>query len=562
MDSRQRVRLVIGIAVLLVLCLGWGVWHMGMRFGEFMQQSQMKTDAAIKAVNNAPVKNGRTFSHDEIHTFLVAARKAEAIQDSLQRCLAYPDPPDSHWSPAAVKAYCQYHAQPIISFAEAQSLIQNGQASELDRRLEEALQAEQTKPESHGLLDYIYFVDFDDGSFDIRPTLDAWKRASPSSAFAYAASGMAYVDMAAKARGTEYIRDTPQSNIDAMDRLLSQADTDLQRAVALNAKVTPAYVAMIDAGKMSLGDAYISNAGRRGLAAAPDNYAIYGLLSEAAQPKWGGSLVAMKHVADMAQAHVKENPLLTILLSAEPAYEYDICNCESSANWSAFPAVFDNVASTTLLMNAGFAAGRNDHPDLAAIYLSEALRFNPGKSTARMRRGYTLTKLGESAWALNEANQWIKDFSESPWGYSMRGYAYKSIDDYAHATPDLEKAAALDPGNTWPLIELGNMYVGEAATPGAWDKAWDVANRLIQAHPGDVDGWMLRARIQTYQPRAGLEDTARYFFTHFGSDPDHRGATAQMRMMLEQSHLSKAAPASFNHPSAAVAPDHRLPISG
>lgn len=376
MESRQRVRLVVGITVLALLCAGWGVWNLATRFVELISQAN-SPQGLVSAPDNTPIKNERTFTPDEVHAFLEAARKAEAMADPLQRCLAYPDPPHSHWSPAATEAYCRYHTQHIISFDEAQTLIQNGQSADLDKRLAQDLQDQLTHPHSRGLLDLTYFADFDNGSFDVRSTLDAWKRASPSSAFAYAASGWGYVAMASRARGSAFIQETPQANIDAMNRLLAQADADLQRAIALNPKVTPAYVAMINAGSMALGDAYVRNAERRGLAAAPDDYAIYGLLSHAAEPKWGGSLEAMKQVTRRAVAHAGTNPLLTILLSIEPAIEYDICDCQSSARWTAYPAVFDNVSSTALLFNAGFAANRRGHYDLAAIYLSEGLRFSP-----------------------------------------------------------------------------------------------------------------------------------------------------------------------------------------
>jgi tetratricopeptide (TPR) repeat protein len=353
--------------------------------------------------------------------------------------------------------------------------------------------------------------------------------ASPSSAFAYAASGWAYLAMAGKARGGAYIRDTPRSNIEAMDRLLTEADADLQRAIALNPKITPAYVAMIRIGQMSFGDTYMLKAARRGLTIAPDSYAIYGMYSGAEEPRWGGTLQLMQQIADQAQTHVKENPLLILLKSAGPAEEYDVCNCNSSARWDAFPAVFDEVSSASLLFNAGYAANNAGHPDLAAIYLSEGLRFLPDASNARMRRDYALTNLRDSDWALEEANRWIKKWPQSPWGYSMRGYAYRSIADYSHAVPDLEKANTLDPSNTFPLIQLGKIYVYSTRD---WEKGWDVANRLVHDHPQEPEGWIFRAVIQNDQPRDGLRDTIRYFIDHFGDDPDQAESVAEMRAML------------------------------
>lgn len=454
------------------------------------------------------------------------------MADPLQRCLSYPDPPRSHWSSETVKAYCQYYLQHVISFDEAQALIQGGQAAELDRQLAQALEAQRTRPESHGLLDHTYFSAFDNGSFDVRSTLDAWKRASPGSAFAYAASGMAYVAMARKARGGAYIRDTPQSNIDAMDRLLFQADADLQRAIALNPEVTPAYVGMVNAGSLSLGNAYLRRAAVRGLAAAPDSYALYGVLSGAMQPKWGGSLEAMDQVARAAQTHVKQNPLLAILLSAEPAYRYDVCNCESSASWSAFPMVFDNVASTTLLSSAGYAASNNGHAELATVYLSEVLRFQPGAEGARRRRAASLPGVDESGMALDDANRLVAAEPQIVANYWLRGNVYMAMMDNAHAEKDLEHALALDPDNIDVLSSLGNLYTNQTQE---WDKAWDIADRIIRKYPGSPGGWAMKATIQESHPRADLGTTYQYFVDHFGNDPTMQWHINRLRALLAKS---------------------------
>lgn len=111
----------------------------------------------------------------------------------------------------------------------------------------------------------------------------------------------------------------------------------------------------------------------------------------------------------------------------------------------------------------------------------------------------------------------------------MRGYAYKAMKDYALAAPDFEKAATLDPSNTFPLSQLGTIYTSETHE---WDKAWNIADRLIHDHPKLAAGWILRASIQKDQPRAGLRDTINYFLANFGNDPNEAIPAAQMRQTL------------------------------
>ena len=219
MGSGPRWLLMVAIILLGIGEWAWGIWS-GMT-----RLHQVSVELAKQPAPDPLKEVGKhLFTRAETYAFLARAKQAEAIRDPLQRCLAYPDPPGSHWSHDAVDAYCRYRYQPVLPFADIERLIRSGHAAEVDRRLAEALQAQMTQPDAHGRLDRTFYEDFENGSFDIRPTLDAWKRDSPNSAFAYAASGYAYVQMAADARGGQYIADTPQSNIDAMDKLLAQAD--------------------------------------------------------------------------------------------------------------------------------------------------------------------------------------------------------------------------------------------------------------------------------------------------------------------------------------------------
>ncbi|WP_158755432.1 hypothetical protein [Dyella sp. S184] len=524
MGSGPRWLLIVAIALLGVGEWAWGIWS-GMT-----QMTQLHTQLVRQqAAFHLPAAKRHLFTRDEVKTFLAAAKQAEAIKDPLQRCLAYPDPPRSHWSPDAVAAYCHYRLQPVISFAEAQALIQSGKAAELDGRLAQALHDQQTQAGSPGVLNQIFYQDFGNGSFDIRPTLDAWKRDSPTSAFAYAASGFADVEMAANARGSAYMSDTPQSNVDAMNRLLSQADTDLRRAIELNRQVTPAYVAMINAGKMGPGRTYIDEAARRGLAVAPADYSISSALMVAEQPKWGGSLYAMTGLARRAQTHAKDNPLLVLLLAEVPAYEYDVCNCESRADWAAYPTVFDNVASLNLLSNAGSAAASNNHPELSVVYLSEALRFQSATDAIRRKRASGLAALGESKMALDDANSLIAADPKNADNYQMRGIVYMDMADNRHAEQDLETALALNPDDIDVLSELGNIYTNVTYE---WDKGWDVADRIIRKYPDSPGGWVMRATIQENQPRAGLNETYQYFVNHFGNDPGMQWQITHMRELL------------------------------
>ncbi len=539
MNSNWRAYLATAIMLLGMLGVGGYWWSSRSAAQRVATQSQ----SGQGQPNPAQGPARPFFLQEELAPFLAATQKAEAIADPLQRCLAYPDPPNSHWSHDAVAAYCHYRFQSFLSFKEVQALIQGGHAAELDRRLAQALNEQQTKPDSVGLLDLIYYADFDSGLPEVRSMIEAWKRASPKSAFAYAASGFAYVDAAADARGTAFMQDTPKSKVEAMERFLSRANDDLQHAIALDPQVTPAYVAMINLGKMGAGGEgdYAGQAFQLGVTAAPADYAIYNSYMTALQPKWGGSLSSMQQLASMAQAHAKENPLLKLLPAEVLAYRYDVCNCESRANWAMVSSAFDEAADAELLMNAGSAASVNGYNELAAVYLSEALRFEPNAGKAHVYRDNALTVLGQPAWALADANWMVSVSPNYGEAYDARAYAYEAQGDYTHAAQDLSKAITLDNDDTWAVAELGKIYVDKTHE---WDYGWDIADRLIRFHPEDPRGWALRAGIQEHQPRAGLDDTIQYFLGHFGGDPSQSSLVMHLRALQAQGATSRTAAAA------------------
>lgn len=532
MKSLLRWLLIIAAVVLVSAARLWLGQEMKARLPSAVKEAAAESRVQIQAGQKAkPLPKGPLFSREETYAFLDAAKRAEGITDPLQRCLAYSDPPHSHWARDAVVAYCKYRNQPIITFAEVKRLVQSGQAAELDHRFAQALREQEAQPDAKGRLDRIFYEDFENGSFDIRPTLDAWKRQSPDSAFAYAASGYAYVQMAFAARGDKYISKTPQSNIESMNRLAIEADADLRHAIELNPKVTPAYTAMIDLGGLALGRDYAMSAAKRGLAVAPDDFAILDVLMWFEQPNWYGSVGAMELLAAKAQIRAGSNPLLKLLLPEPDLYRADHCECHGNIELAAYSGSLGNLARSGFLLDAGDTARDDADPQMMAVYLSEALRFNRELDGARIERIYDLIEFDEAAWALEEGKQMVAAHPQDEAALKARGAAYEANNDYIDAARDWRTAADLEPDDLWPLVKLGYLYFGEEHQP---DEAGKVAERLVHAHPESPAGWALLAQVQEQQHRPQLEATTDYIETHFGNSPAMKVLIAHMRTVLAQ----------------------------
>jgi tetratricopeptide (TPR) repeat protein len=530
MTFRER-GLLAGLAVMLVL----GAVYLHVQADTSQVSGASATQVVSQPVHPPAIQPRQPFVlpfSKDIAAFAAAVRNAEKQPDLLQRCLAYPDPPGSHWNHEAVVEYCSYRNQPTISFEEVKDLIKQGNAIELDRRMNEALQAQMTQPDARGRLDHIFLNDFDDGSFAVRELLDAWKRDSSHSAYAYAASGYAYVAMAHEQRGGKFAKDTPQDKMDSMDRLLRQADADLQHAIRLNPRITPVYVAMIHAAGLEFGRDYAMRAAGQGLRVDPVNWSIYNEMMWIAQPQWLGSLEAMQGVADAALKHANQNPLLWMEKQAVAQYQVnaDGCNCAPPPNAFNFPSAMDELTRGSELAAAGNTAADQGEAPMAVVYLSEAIRFQP-EASLRRQRVEQLALVGERQMALDEANELIAAAPKDANNYIARGHAYLDMGDARHGEQDLETALSLNPDDDETLGMLGSIYTNETHE---WDKAWDIADRFIRKYPDSPGGWMMRATIQENQPRAGLQDTYQYFLEHFGNDPQMKWQIVHMHALLSK----------------------------
>ena len=471
---------------------------------------------------------GRLFTREQTYPFLDAAKRAERITDPLQRCLAYPDPPGSHWNHDVVAAYCTYRYGPKIPLAEVRQLIESGRVAELDRRFAALLHKQETQPGAKGWFDRAFEMDFNTDSFDVHELVQAWLRQAPDSAFAHAASGLVYVKMAFAARGAELVRNTPESNFESMDRLANQADGDLRRALELNPGLTPAYDGMVNVGGFSdLSCQYAYAAAGKGLAAAPDDFAIYDTLMWLAQPKWCGSEARLRSIWTRAQSHAPTNPLLSLIKPAGEFNLIDACKCSEQKQLGAYAAVLDHPATARELLNAGETARDVGNPAVMTIYLSEALRFDDSLDGARIDRIYGLVDFDNARWAVDEANTIIAKSPDNEFAYKARAWAeMQGENDLPSAQRDFLKATQLDPTDMWALSRLGSVYVQNGRQ---WDKARDVADQLIAKNPDKEDGWMLRATVQFNQRQPGFIDTVNQIASRFRRDPKIAAVVAHMR---------------------------------
>ena len=332
----------------------------------------------ITATQSIQRNDAEPFTVSEMKTFMAAVAYADKIRDPMQRCLRYPDPPGSHWSRVGVEAYCHYRLQRIVNASDLVSLAQSGHAKDIDRNLND-LMVQAGDLRAQETFWRTIAEDCYDVTPDVRDAIEEWKRQTPDSAFAYAASGYCDVQMAWAARGVKSASDTPDARIDAMQALLDRAHMDLAKAISLNPKLTASYAAEINASVLTGDGQSAMDAARKGLAIDPSSFPIYDMLQLISEPRWGGSEQFERGLIASSMGRSAQNPLLLTIKAAVLTDVYDLrhCDCATVEERQAYREVFDQVTSTGILVNVAANALRNHQPELAYVYYSEALRFYP-----------------------------------------------------------------------------------------------------------------------------------------------------------------------------------------
>ena len=129
---------------------------------------------------------------------------------------------------------------------------------------------------------------------DLAVRYDAWVTAYPKSYVARLARGIYYKKVGLLARGEKYISETSQSQIDKMDDAMSMASRDLGASVELNPKPFLSYLHTMDIGRQYISNERLRKVFDRGAELDPNSLGLRVKFMAALEPKWGGSITAMR----------------------------------------------------------------------------------------------------------------------------------------------------------------------------------------------------------------------------------------------------------------------------
>ena len=186
----------------------------------------------------------------------------------------------------------------------------------------------------------------------LEPKLDEWMAQHPEHFAPYLARGSYFAARGYAQRGGAFLDETTRGQVAAMTHSLERARADLDRALRLQPRSIATRAALIHVGQSIGGDVHALLASA--LEVCPTCLSIRITAMHALRPRWGGSVEAMRQLANDAQAHASENPRLRVLLGY-PDWEacqsqatdqeegpYDLAPCERAlahgAHWDFFYA--------------------------------------------------------------------------------------------------------------------------------------------------------------------------------------------------------------------------------
>ncbi len=241
-------------------------------------------------------------------SFLLAARRADALPDRLQRCLAFPDFPGTHWPKGLARQHCEYSAGPGFDLNVLARHVDTGDVAWMERTFRR-LQDRHFSEADFSEHIHSAFELFDGGDESGRVS-KRWLELAPESAFAMTARADYYLQAGWDARGQAWIQNTPVEQQRMMMEYHHKALPLYRHALQKEPKLLQAYVGMIS----------LSRNGE------PDNRQVFALARkvdpackvlmsaqmDALKPRWGGSYPQMIALDREMVPYMARRPLLAI----------------------------------------------------------------------------------------------------------------------------------------------------------------------------------------------------------------------------------------------------------
>jgi tetratricopeptide (TPR) repeat protein len=422
-------------------------------------------------------------------------------------------------------------------FDDLRAFAERGDFARIDAEMQKMLDAyRQTHACEHHLWNTFGFL----AGLDFAP-LDRWTAVRPDSWAAFTARGIKWVETGYQRRGVRLARDVTETQWAGMREAFAQADRDLMRALQLEPDDFVAYGNAIYRLQSEGDPAQIVKALDAMLERDPYNVGLRRTAMQALSPYWGGSIEAMRRVAEDAQRHADRNPRLRILpgyVEAEAArvHWFGKRYAEAAAGYSKALAYGDDADWYGWLANCLSRTedwnGLLRTADLWLAALGE-------DASAHNWRGRALRELGKLPQALEEFDRAIALAPHFGYALNLRGITHKESGRLAEAAADLRHGLEHE-YTSWALNALIEVA---AADPAAAAQTEAVARKLAEAHSQDPGAWFLLASVLHARGAGDARGALERYVALAQGDGDESARLAKARRMLDPRPATRTLPA-------------------
>lgn len=279
--------------------------------------------------------------------------------------------------------------------------------------------------------------------------LGRWITASPDSHRPYLARARYYQELGWLSRGAAFADETSAEQLEGMTEYMAKAQQDLQAALERKPDLTIIYADLIDIAKAYASADAARRIAQRGLAHDQASYAIRSGLLYTLQPKWGGSVAAMREVINRGERFLSETPDLAVLRGYIPYVRGD--HLDNAGQPAKAIEQFDKALAFGELAMF-YTARADEHEDIGDYDAAEAdvrraLEISPQSARVLTHMGNVLSDQDEHEAALAYYDRAIALNPLNPRARMGRGDAYRVLDRWQEAVVDYEKATVYDRDN-------------------------------------------------------------------------------------------------------------------
>ncbi len=433
--------------------------------------------------------------------YLLAAVRAERIEDPGQRCLAYPDLPGNQWPAGHVRAHCLDHVVRATDIADFRPQLAAGRVEALEAYLRKVLALHANKQDASEELHY-FFNQFAVEGADAF-TAD-WLRLQPESPYALTARAEYLSGAARRARGGRFVAETPPQDLRRMTTLYDQALPLYRKAVALAPGFIVPWIGMLGMAYRDSRPALEQEAFVAARAIDPGCMELADTRMTSLQPRWGGSYDAMLSYAASLQGQLAAHPNLAQMLAAPYAdrgdrlIADDVLTAETADVLDL--AVHMSSAEEPLIDAANVAANAKDGSGdgwKSLAYTLQAVRF--GNRTEWAHRWVAWRLLHDAPdVSVRHVGIALQQDPDSALLHYIAGAAFHNTRQPGQAEAHYLKAIEDPEQRHASLRELVSMWMFNAglSPKDGSTKAAPYLQRLLREYPQDGRAWLYRIQAE------------------------------------------------------------------